>query len=52
MKIYLIKSEIFYPIYKKYLEMRVFHRRVGDMVEVKPANKSIDKLVKKLFNIN
>ena len=51
MKTYLIKPDIFYPIYKHYLEMRVFYRRKGNMIEVKPVNKSIEKLVKELFNI-
>ena len=51
MATYLIKPEKFYPMYKRYLEMRVFYRRVGNMIEVKPTNNSTDKLVKELFEI-
>lgn len=51
MKTYLIKPDIFYPIYKHYLEMRVFYKKKGDMIEVKPTNKSTERLVKELFDI-
>ena len=51
MKTYLIKPDIFYPIYKHYLEMRVFYKRKGDMIEVKPVSKATERLVKELFDI-
>ena len=51
MNTYLIKSDKFYPIYKHYLEMRVFYKRKGDMIEVLPVNKSAERLVKELFDI-
>jgi len=51
MNTYLIKPDIFYPIYKRHLEMRVFYKKTDGMIEVKPVNKETERLVKELFKL-